>query len=243
MGEVAKVAAKSTRGTPAQWWQLVKGAASAWIDDYAPSMGAALSYYTVFSLAPLLLIVVSIAGLVFGEEAARGEIFGQVARADGRRCRQGDRGPAGERQQAGRRRRRDDDRRRPPADRRHHGLRRAAGRARPDLARAGARALRRLVEAAARAAALVRHDPRHRLPADGLAGAERGDLRARQVVGRLLRRLGNGRPDRQLRDRLPHDRRRVRDDLQDHAAGAGALARRLARRGRDRGAVHASASS
>jgi membrane protein len=77
--EVAEVAAKSTRGTPAQWWQLVKGAVSAWVDDYAPSMGAALSYYTVFSLAPLLLLVVSIAGLVFGEEAARGEIFGQVA--------------------------------------------------------------------------------------------------------------------------------------------------------------------
>ncbi|MEP7303809.1 MAG: YihY/virulence factor BrkB family protein [Caldimonas sp.] len=68
----------STRGTPAQWWQLVKGAGEAWIDDYAPSMGAALSYYTVFSLAPLLLIVISIAGLVFGEEAARGEIFGQL---------------------------------------------------------------------------------------------------------------------------------------------------------------------
>jgi membrane protein len=77
--EVAEVAAKSTRGTPAQWWQLVKGAVSAWVDDYAPSMGAALSYYTVFSLAPLLLLVISIAGLVFGEEAARGEIFGQVA--------------------------------------------------------------------------------------------------------------------------------------------------------------------
>ena len=83
MGEVAKVAAKSTRGTPAQWWQLVKGAVAAWIDDYAPSMGAALSYYTVFSLAPLLLIVVSIAGLVFGQEAARGEIFGQVAQLMG----------------------------------------------------------------------------------------------------------------------------------------------------------------
>ena len=40
------------------WWELVKKAGSAWIDDYAPSMGAALSYYTVFSLAPLLLIVV-----------------------------------------------------------------------------------------------------------------------------------------------------------------------------------------
>lgn len=61
-----------------QWWELVKSAASAWSDDYAPSMGAALSYYTVFSLGPLLLIVISIAGLVFGNEAARGEIFGQL---------------------------------------------------------------------------------------------------------------------------------------------------------------------
>ena len=66
MGEVARVAAKSTRGTPAQWWQLVKDAVAAWIDDYAPSMGAALSYYTLFSIAPLLLIVISVAGLVFG---------------------------------------------------------------------------------------------------------------------------------------------------------------------------------
>jgi len=59
-------------------WQLVKQAAEAWIDDYAPSMGAALAYYTAFSLAPLLLIVIAIAGLVFGAEAARGEIFGQL---------------------------------------------------------------------------------------------------------------------------------------------------------------------
>lgn len=41
-------------------------------------MGAALSYYTVFSLAPLLFIVISVAGLFFGEEAARGEIFGHL---------------------------------------------------------------------------------------------------------------------------------------------------------------------
>ena len=53
-------------------WHLVKDSVSAWIDDYAPSMGAALSYYTLFSIAPLLLIVVAIAGLVFGPEAARG---------------------------------------------------------------------------------------------------------------------------------------------------------------------------
>ncbi|MDQ3187823.1 MAG: YihY/virulence factor BrkB family protein [Pseudomonadota bacterium] len=60
------------------WWTLVKNTAAAWIDDYAPSMGAALSYYTIFSMAPMLLIVISVAGMVFGAEAARGEIFGQL---------------------------------------------------------------------------------------------------------------------------------------------------------------------
>lgn len=67
------------RPTAKQWWQLAKQAVTSWSDDYAPSMGAALSYYSVFSMAPLLLIVISVAGLVFGEEAARGELFGQLA--------------------------------------------------------------------------------------------------------------------------------------------------------------------
>ena len=72
-------ARRAARGhTPAQWWALVKQAVSAWSDDYAPSMGAALAYYSVFSMAPLLLIVVSVAGLAFGAEAARGELFGQL---------------------------------------------------------------------------------------------------------------------------------------------------------------------
>lgn len=62
----------------APYWNLIKNVAVAWVDDYAPSMGAALAYYTMFSLAPLLLIAISVAGLVFGEEAARGEIFGQL---------------------------------------------------------------------------------------------------------------------------------------------------------------------
>lgn len=57
---------------------LFKAAALSWHQDYAQSMGAALAYYTVFSIAPLLLIVISITGLVFGEEAARGEIFNQL---------------------------------------------------------------------------------------------------------------------------------------------------------------------
>jgi membrane protein len=57
---------------------LFKEAIDAWIDDYVPSMGAALSYYSLFSIAPLLLIVIGIAGFVFGDDAARGEIFEQL---------------------------------------------------------------------------------------------------------------------------------------------------------------------
>lgn len=62
----------------AEQWQMIKAAANSWIDDYAPSMGAALSYYTLFSLAPLLIIVIAVAGMVFGQEAAQGEIVGQL---------------------------------------------------------------------------------------------------------------------------------------------------------------------
>ena len=57
---------------------LFKAAAVNWVKDYAQSMGAALAFYTIFSIAPLLLIVIAIAGAVFGEEAARGEIYGQL---------------------------------------------------------------------------------------------------------------------------------------------------------------------
>jgi len=63
---------------PRDLFDMARAAVSAWSSDYAPSMGAALSYYTVFSIAPLLLIVISIAGLVYGEEAARGAVFYQV---------------------------------------------------------------------------------------------------------------------------------------------------------------------
>jgi membrane protein len=57
---------------------LARESVTAWIDDYAPSMGAALAYYTLFSLAPLLLLVIAIAGAVFGAEAARGEVIAQL---------------------------------------------------------------------------------------------------------------------------------------------------------------------
>jgi membrane protein len=55
-------------------WRMFKMAVTAWSNDYAPSMGAALSYYTLFSIAPLLLIVIAVAGWFFGDDAARGEI-------------------------------------------------------------------------------------------------------------------------------------------------------------------------
>ena len=58
---------------------LFRKAGAAWIDDFAPSMGAAISYYTVFSLAPLLVIVIAIAGAVFGREAVTGQIVAQLS--------------------------------------------------------------------------------------------------------------------------------------------------------------------
>jgi YihY family inner membrane protein len=68
--------------TSASWigrqWQIVVAAANAWMDDYAPSMGAALSYYTLFSLAPLLVLIIAIAGMVFGQDAAQGAIIAQL---------------------------------------------------------------------------------------------------------------------------------------------------------------------
>ena len=57
---------------------LLHAAGVAWVNDRAPSMGAALAYYTLFSLAPLLLIATSVAGAVFGIDAARGEILTQM---------------------------------------------------------------------------------------------------------------------------------------------------------------------
>ncbi|WP_395827033.1 YihY/virulence factor BrkB family protein [Collimonas sp.] len=50
-----------------------------WFKQRSGSKGAALAFYTLFSMAPMLILVIAIAGAVFGEEAARGEIFGQFS--------------------------------------------------------------------------------------------------------------------------------------------------------------------
>jgi membrane protein len=63
---------------PRKSWYLIKQSVSAWRDDYAPSMGAAIAYYTLFSIAPLLVIVIAIAGLAFGAQAAQNAIVAQL---------------------------------------------------------------------------------------------------------------------------------------------------------------------
>ena len=65
--------------TPSTLLAICKKTAVAWVDDYAPSVGAATSCYTAFSVAPLLVIVIAIAGYVFGEDALRGALQGQIA--------------------------------------------------------------------------------------------------------------------------------------------------------------------
>jgi membrane protein len=60
-------------------WSLVKESVNAFVDDEALTRGAAIAFYTVTSIGPVLFIVVAIAGLVFGEEAARGAIAAQLA--------------------------------------------------------------------------------------------------------------------------------------------------------------------
>ena len=57
---------------------LFKKTFSAFIDDNAMKLSAALSYYTIFSLPPLLIIIISLSGIFFGADAVRGEIFGQI---------------------------------------------------------------------------------------------------------------------------------------------------------------------
>jgi membrane protein len=63
---------------PKTIFQLLKRTYSEWSKDKAPRMGAALAYYTIFSLAPLLVIAIAIAGFVFGAEAVQGQIMGQI---------------------------------------------------------------------------------------------------------------------------------------------------------------------
>jgi membrane protein len=60
------------------YWGLLMEIINKWSDDKAPKLGAALSYYTVFSLAPLLVIAIGVAGIFFGSDAVQGRIVGEI---------------------------------------------------------------------------------------------------------------------------------------------------------------------
>jgi len=66
-----------------QLWSVLQKAAADWIRDRAPRLGAALAYYTIFSMVPLLIVIIAIIGLVFGQEAAQAAIMEQISRLIG----------------------------------------------------------------------------------------------------------------------------------------------------------------
>ena len=63
---------------PQSLWKLIQEAFTAWSDDKIPRHGAALAYYTVLSLVPLLIVMISLIGLIFGREAAQKHILDQT---------------------------------------------------------------------------------------------------------------------------------------------------------------------
>jgi membrane protein len=60
------------------WWAMLRETGMRWSEHKASRLGAALAYYSIFSLGPLIVVAISIAGLVFGGEAVRGEVVGQL---------------------------------------------------------------------------------------------------------------------------------------------------------------------
>ena len=69
----------SNRLTLSNFWHILKITAAKSNQDKLPRLGAALAYYTVFSIVPMLIIIISVVGLAFGQDAAQGYIFDQLS--------------------------------------------------------------------------------------------------------------------------------------------------------------------
>ncbi len=63
-----------------RWVMTIRRAGSGWVDDNASRLSAALAYYSIFSIAPLLVIAISIAGQVMGEDAVSGQLYDELRR-------------------------------------------------------------------------------------------------------------------------------------------------------------------
>src|SRR5215218_9347928 len=75
---------RRTRITPGALGVILRRSVAGWWNDNVPRLGASLAYYTLFALAPILVVAIAIGGLVFGPEAVRGEIVGQIQGLIGR---------------------------------------------------------------------------------------------------------------------------------------------------------------
>ncbi len=62
----------------ASYWQVLKAAGLEWMKDKIPQLGAALAFYSVLSMAPMLVIAIAVAGMVFGQEVASGQLDTQI---------------------------------------------------------------------------------------------------------------------------------------------------------------------
>jgi membrane protein len=69
---------KFNKGFFVDIWKILVGSFNGFINDRCLKLCAALSYYTLFSIAPLLLMLIFIAGKVYGQEAFQGKIFGEI---------------------------------------------------------------------------------------------------------------------------------------------------------------------
>ncbi len=70
-------------------WSIVKDTANDWLDDNGSRLAAALAYYSLLSLAPLLVITIAVAGFFFGPDAARGKVAGELGSVVGAEAAQG----------------------------------------------------------------------------------------------------------------------------------------------------------
>lgn len=70
--------------TPGRLWAVMKEALNGWSQDNVPRMGAALAYYTLIALAPILVVAITMGGMLFGRDAVQGEIVGQISGLVGR---------------------------------------------------------------------------------------------------------------------------------------------------------------
>lgn len=65
--------------TPKRIWQVLKKSFQGFSDDRITKMSSSLAYYTIFSMAPLLIIIISLSGLFLGQDAAEGKIYAQLS--------------------------------------------------------------------------------------------------------------------------------------------------------------------